>query len=309
MRAHLLPLAFAAVCASGCGDDIPGPSPTNLRVSLRTIGADPDADGYLVHIGDTPARRVQPDAFLNVLLAKGDYDVRVDELASNCAVTGPESVRVAVVPGQLAVVEFRVECGAVTAAVEVMAPTSGRDWDLEGYPVRVDDGSGTVLHARVLANNSFTVTGLGAGTYVVSLGPSGPNCALDGPGSRTVSVTVGGLVRDTARASFQVACTAVTGDVDVTVATAGAPSDPDGYTLHIDGELVQVFDYYFYGYGSFPLRILSGGSYLDSRVEPGDHTYELTDIAPNCAVGGSNPATVSVAVGAVSAIAFNVTCT
>ncbi|MGH7631465.1 MAG: hypothetical protein ACREOF_19175, partial [Gemmatimonadales bacterium] len=65
MRAHLLTLAIAVLGSSGCGDGVTDPSPSNLRVSVSTIGVDPDA-AYLVYVGETV--RTVPSSFVTDLL-------------------------------------------------------------------------------------------------------------------------------------------------------------------------------------------------------------------------------------------------
>ncbi|MGH7629985.1 MAG: hypothetical protein ACREOF_11525 [Gemmatimonadales bacterium] len=305
MRAHLPTLAIAVLCSSGCGDGVTDPAPSNVRVSVSTIGVDPDA-AYLVYVGETV--RTVPSSFVtDLLLAAGTHDVRLDAIAPNCTLQGPASVRVTVALGQLSVVQFRLECRAVTAAVEVVAPTSGRDVDPDGYTVVVDQGSASELTTTVFANGSVTVEGLAPGTHVASLGGLSDNCALTGSGSIEFGVTTGGLTRDTARVAFAVSCQRVTGDVRLSTTTTGENRDP-AYWVLFDGVQLLEFDYYYYYYG-VPVVLGPNDTRLFEQVPPGNHTYELTDIAPNCVVEGTNPRAVSVSIGAISELAFHVVCT
>ena len=303
MRAHLLLLGLIAVGSAGCGDP-PGPSPTNLRVSVLTTGADKD-DGYLVRAGEDPARTVQAIAFL--YLPPGEHDVVLGGVAENCSVQGPDSVRVTIVLGQVATASFQVECRAVTGAIQVAAPTSGRDFDPDGFEVQVDGVSKT----QVFANGLVVVEGVGPGSRVVTLDGFSANCSSSGSPSRTVLVTAGGLTRDTVSTTFQMSCQAVTGDVLLSTTTAGADLDPNGFTLILDGELVVLPPCGFYDYyceeGTLLLEL--NGDRFFAQVPPGDHTYQLGDIASNCTVNGSNPRTVSVALGETSALLFDVSCT
>jgi Tol biopolymer transport system component len=80
----------------------------------------------------------------------------------------------------------------------VIAATTN-NLDPDGYDVSVD-GS---VESTVEVNGSVTVTGIPAGSRTVALDGIASNCAADGAGSQTVSVTVNG----TATASFAVTCT------------------------------------------------------------------------------------------------------
>lgn len=298
MRAHLLLPGLVALASLGCGDP-PGPSPTNLRVSVATTGVDQD-DRYVVRAGDGPAQPVQ--ASLLLFLPPGEHDVVLGGIAENCVVQGPDSVRVTITLGQNAAVAFQVECRGVTGAIEVAAPTSGRDFDPDGYEVQVDGVSRT----QVFANSLVVVEGVQPGSHVVSLDGFSANCSSSGSPSRTVLVTAGGLTRDTVRTTFQAACQAVTGDVLLTTTTTGVEPDPNGYTLVLDGELVEECSPW--DYGSCEVRLEPNGDRFFAQVPPGDHTYELSDIAPNCTVEGTNPRALSVAVGETSEVLFHITC-
>lgn len=302
MHARLLLLGLVALPSSGC-DDPAAPSPPNLRVSVSTAGVDRD-NSYTVRTGEGPARPVQ--AAIVLFLPPGDHDVVLDGVAQNCSVLGPDSVRVTVTLGQLAGVAFEVECRAVSGAVEVAAPASGRDFDPDGYEVNLDE----VPTTRVYPRGSVVLDGVLPGTHVVRLDDFSSNCRLTGPPTRTVLVTAGGLTRDTVRVAFEGTCEAVTGDVEVRTATGGLPPDPNGYSLALAGRLL-VIACGFYDYDcepGAPLLIPPTGSYLIPQVPPGDHAVQLGDIASNCSVVDGRDRTVSVVVGELSVVRFDVTC-
>ncbi len=301
--ARLLLFALVTLASSGCEEDTLGPSRPNLRVSVSTIGVDRDSS-YLVRAGDGAAHPLL--AVLNLSLPPGDHDVVLEEVAANCAIQGPGSVRVSITPDQVAVAAFQVECRAVTGAIEVAAPASGRDFDPDGLTVHLDE----VPRTRVFLGGSVVLDGLPPGTHVVGLDGFSENCGLGGPPTQTVQVTAGGLTRDTVRATFVTSCQAVTGDVQLLTATAGADTDPNGYTLVLDGQLViepcGFYDYYCHP--GAPLMLAPNGDAWFPQLPAGDHTYELGDIAPNCTVNGSNPRTVPVAAGVTSVALFELTC-
>ena len=87
-----------------------------------------------------------------------------------------------------------------------------------------------------------------------------------------------------------------TGSIEVRVATGGADLDPDGYTVALDSAAVQV-----------PVSI-NGRNTTFSDVAPGQHTLEITGLAPNCTVSGLTTLTVTVAAGATVRVAFAVSC-
>ncbi|MGH3859325.1 hypothetical protein [Actinokineospora sp.] len=302
-RPRLLPYGLVALASFGCGDSSE-PSPVNLRVSVPTTGVDRDAS-YVVRAGAGPPHTTQ--GLLLLSLPPGEHDVVLGGIAPNCAVQGPDSVRVTIALDQVATVAFQVECRAVTGAIEVAAPTSGRDFDPDGYDVHVDG----VSTARVFAGGSVVVEEVLPGSHVVRLDEFSANCSSSDSPSRTVVVTAGGLTRDTVRTALEVSCQGVTGDVLLTTTTAGADLDQNGYTLMLDGELVVLPPCGFYDYycEEGTLFLEPNGDRFFAQVPPGDHTYQLGDIASNCTVNGSNPRTVSVAVGETSALLFDVSCT
>lgn len=88
--------------------------------------------------------------------------------------------------------------------------------------------------------------------------------------------------------------TSTTGDLDVSTSTTGSDLDADGYTVVVDGTQSQA------------IGVNATVRFAD--LEAGDHGVELTGVASNCTVGGSNPRTVSVTAGEVASTTFSVTC-
>ena len=85
-----------------------------------------------------------------------------------------------------------------------------------------------------------------------------------------------------------------TGSVQITAATTGTDLDADGYTVAIDGGAGVAIDI--------------NGSVTIPGVTPGNRSVELTGLADNCSVTGSNPAATSVTAGDTAQVAFSVTC-
>jgi hypothetical protein len=303
MRTHLPLLCLLALPSFGCGDPA-APEANNLRVSVSTTGVDRD-NGYTIRADDGPSRAVQTVLWL--FLPPGEHDVVLEGIAPNCSVEGADSVRVTVVgSGEVASTAFQVACRAVTGAIEVVVPTSGRDFDPDGYTVRLDDAAA----AQVFPGGSVVVEGVSPGSHLVTLDDISANCRLTGPPNQTVRVSAGGLTRDTVRARFDGSCQAVTGDVQLFTTTEGVDLDPNGYTVTVDGELViGTCGYWDYGCEpGAPLTLAPNGNHFFPQVAAGDHTYQLGDIASNCTVAGGDTRTVSTIVGETVAVLFDVSC-
>jgi TolB protein len=86
-----------------------------------------------------------------------------------------------------------------------------------------------------------------------------------------------------------------TGTLEVTTATSGAEPDPDGYTVQVDAGPTQA--------------IGTIGSLRNTNVSAGNHTVQITGVAPNCGVIGENPRAIDMALGETTTVAFQVTCT
>ncbi len=82
--------------------------------------------------------------------------------------------------------------------------------------------------------------------------------------------------------------------LEVSTVTTGSPTDPDGYTLTVDGGV---------GTPVGPNATLSV-----PKLPEGEHTVELSGIAPNCVLIGRNPRTVALAGEATVRTAFEVGC-
>jgi hypothetical protein len=176
MRARLFLPGLAALTSFGCGDPHES-NPTNLRVSVSTVGVDQD-DGYAIRAGGGAPQPIRGSLIL--FLPPGEHDVVLEGIAPNCSVQGPDSVRVTIVPGQVSSAAFQVACRAVTGAIEVAAPTSGRDFDADGYTVHVDDA----LATRVFSGGSVVVEGMSPGSHAVRLDDVSGNCGLSGSPSQ-----------------------------------------------------------------------------------------------------------------------------
>ena len=85
-----------------------------------------------------------------------------------------------------------------------------------------------------------------------------------------------------------------TGTLVITTATTGSGTDPDGYTIILDGA----------GRGPIPA---SGSATLDD-VRTGTHQVQLTGIAANCQLQGQGTLVITVAAGDTATAAFALVC-
>jgi hypothetical protein len=304
MRTQFAPLVLAVLCLAGCGDS--DDSLPNLRIAVATTGLDEDPNGYVANAGSRFTTSLPVNGIREFILDPGTYEFRIEGLAPNCALQGPASTSVTISSGVPAELVLSVQCRAVTGVIEVRAPTSGRDFPLVGYSLYVTSPAGDSWLSAVPVTYPAIMPSLSPGLYELRFEPAA-NCTLNGEDIRIVTVTAGGLTRDTAKVAFEVTCRSTTGDVRLSITTTGTAPDPNGYTVAVDGVLVE--DYYdYYGNDPVPLRLSSNGSHTFERLVPGDHVIELREVAANCAVQGQHPRTVSVSLGAVAELAIDVVC-
>ena len=176
-----------------------------------------------------------------------------------------------------------------TGYVTVTTATTGGTPDPDGYAVAIDAGA-----SQPIGNvDSVTFSALAPGSHAVALTGLAPNCSASAGTSRNATVSAG----DTARVSFAVSCPTpapTTGDLTVTTTTGGTGSDPDGYSVTVDGATQPI--------AMNDTRTFTG-------LTAGDHSVGLQGVASNCVVSGQNPRTVPVSAGNPAQTNFAVTCT
>ena len=261
--------------------------PGSLTVTTSTSGSNVDQDGYTVAVDGGPGQAISINGSITFTgLAAGSHDVVVSGVAANCSVSGGSSQSVSVPSGGTATAPFSVSCAATTGDLTVTTNTSGSNLDPDGYTVTVD---GTTNQA-ITINGSVTFTGLAGGSHTVVLSGVAGNCTVSGGASQTVSVPAGG----TATLGFVVTCTALTGNLTVSASTSGSSLDPDGYSVAVDGGTGQA--------------LAINGSVTFSNLSAGGHSVQLSGVAANCSVSGSNPRTISVPSGGTATTTFTVSC-
>jgi WD40 repeat protein len=87
----------------------------------------------------------------------------------------------------------------------------------------------------------------------------------------------------------------LSGSLEVSITTAGVPSEAPAYGLSVDGGEART--------------VGDSATLTQAGLAPGTHTVELVGVAPDCGVGGANPQTAAVTAGHTARVVFRVTCT
>ena len=175
----------------------------------------------------------------------------------------------------------------VLPSLRISTATSGVETDPDGYGVSIDGQASRPIGV----NATLTVDEMSDGQYTVELSGIAGNCAVSGENPISVSVAAG----STANVAFVITCSANAGSIEVSTTTSGDGTDPDGFTLLLDGA----------DRGTIAVSAISS----IAGLAPGSHSIGLTGLAANCQVSGENPRTVTVLAGGTAQVAFAVTCT
>lgn len=187
---------------------------------------------------------------------------------------------------------------AATGAIAVTANTLGSDLDGTGYTAEVtaettgdEPSTDPNPEARDLGiNGSVTFDERVTGDHLVQLTDVASNCTVGGLNPRQVKVEADA----TTTVTFEVTCSAPSGSIRVEATTSGEDTDPDGYTVELDGESATIDPE---GFTTF------------EGLTDGEYTVELTGLAANCSAEGENPRTVEVAEEGAASTLFVVNCT
>jgi hypothetical protein len=267
----------------------PGPAPGTLTVTATTSGSELDSDGYGVTLDGGSSQPLGINGAITLPnVPPSSHQVELIGVALNCTVSGTNPRNVTVTAGNTASVAFKVTCSAPTpgaGSLEVTTATTGSDPD-DGYTVTVDGGTAQSIGA----NATISLTNVPAAEHKVRLQGIADNCTVQGANPVAVTVTSGAV----GRAAFALTCTArpaQPGTLRVGVTTTGASQD-GSFTVSVDGGTALTFS------GSRTIQNLAAGS----------HSVLLGDVAANCTVSGSNPATASVSAGQTTTLTFQVSC-
>jgi Tol biopolymer transport system component len=290
MGLSLLAVGAVLVGPSCGGQDITQPSSASLEVTSSTIGSEPDANGYTVQIDAETTQALAPSGTLRTTdIAPGNHTVQLDGVAANCTVLGENPRSVNIAAGETTTVTFEVTCGATTSSLQVSSTTTGPSPDADGYRISLDGTDQGALGQ----SDRVTFGSVAPGDHLLGLNGVTGNCRVDGENPRNLTFAAG----ESSTAAFDVACGLPpknAGTLQLTTTVTGDDPDPDGYVFLLDGETSQ------------PIGVAASVS-LDN-VAAESHTVELSRIAENCSVEGSNPRSVMVPAGETVELTFAVTC-
>ena len=170
--------------------------------------------------------------------------------------------------------------------IQVSTATSGAALDPDGYSVTLDGAA----DRSIGLNGVTTFSDVEVGAHQVELAGLADNCSANGSNPATAAVTKDA----TAQVAFDVVCEALPiGSVEVST-TVVNNFDPDGFQVLVGGASQGTVE-------------VNGSATFDD-LPAGVQPVELTGIAPNCAVDGDNPASVTIPTGGAATASFSVTC-
>jgi len=225
----ILLAAFASGCTDRESPAAPPPGRTDLgwiAVAAVVQGDDIDGDGFVVTVdGGNPRHVAAGEAVVFPNLEPTLHNVRIDGIAPNCVLHGPNTQSVDVLAHEGTTFVFRVICADRSkGAFRVRILTPGFD----RFSVIVDDAPFVVSE-----DGEVVIADLVPGNHTVLLGVDPLACRLDGSNPRTRFVDAGRVTEE----FFNLTCPP--GSLVVTVRTTGN-SQPAGYRAWI----VQADDSY-----------------------------------------------------------------
>jgi hypothetical protein len=293
---------FAALwLISAACDDTSGPpdegDATGVRINVTTTGLDPDSDGYRVQLDGADRATIPANGSALLALTPGSQVVGLTGLAANCTIDGSMTRAVTIVNKEPLPIDFAIVCTATSGVIQVVIEAGGAD--VEGYYTATVDGA---VHPGLGPHGSANLISVSAGDHVVSL--AGPyNCAVK-TRAQSVTVSAGGLIRDTVEVTFAATCVGHFATLQIIAPTTG--SIPQGeyvaWGCSYGGQ-------YCWDFLAGPLGRLGPNDTLSARAPVKVRRVELTDLPANCSVQGPNPSPpFTLTPGGRHSIEFSVAC-
>jgi TolB protein len=298
-------LAGLAVPLSGCGIfgetrcdfddddvDICFPGVTNpvedtvgtINVTVHATGVGGSAAAFAVTVGTVTRQTTPPSGFIGFQnLTPGTYSVSV-AVPPNCLILPPQFVSVGLSAGEIENVTLNVDCVANVGHLRVSTTTLGNVSDPDAYRLEID-GQPSAFGLNATA----TFLDIPVGEVVVFLGSVEQGCFVVGADPRTVEI----VFATQTVVDFTIDCTGQNGILRVVTSTTGFNLDSDGYFVLVGSQNIGFLRNYTYDFE--PLAV-------------GDHLVTLSNVAPNCAVAGQNPRTVTVVANTVTQTIFDIAC-
>jgi hypothetical protein len=270
---------------------------TGARITITTNGLDPDPDGYRVEVDGADRATIPANGSRLLALAPGSRIIGLAGLAPNCTPEGPATREVTIVDNEALPIDFAIVCTATSGLIWIVIEAAGTD--VEGSYKATIDGAESFDVGRTGGANLIPVP---AGDHVVSL-VAPYNCAVETE-PQSVTVSSGGLIRDTVEVTFAVTCVRAFATLHITTHTTGTL--PQGeYTVWGCSYSVSYCWEFLVG----PLGRLAPNDSLDARVPLIVHRVHLTNLPQNCSAQSPNPSPIfTLTAGSTRTIEFRVGC-
>jgi hypothetical protein len=278
-----------------------------VRITTTTSGLDIDPNGYRVAIDGTDRGQIPSTGTVLTRLDPGSRTIALTGLTPNCTTDGPASRTVTVRDPEVMPIEFAVVCTATSGVIGVVIEASGSS--VTGTFEAMLDGAGLFL---VRPGGPHYLADVSAGDHLVSL-VYPANCSAE-TSPQSVTVTVGGLIRDTVEVDFSVTCElrpGPSGIVRITAPTTGQMPGSTGYEVWYES-----FGYWDYGGTPALLGVLAPNDTLVAELPVSEvihywYRFELKGVPANCSIGDPHPYPApgfTITYGDTLNIEFPVTC-
>jgi hypothetical protein len=279
LTTSLLAVALVTAC-----DSTEPRGPGSIFISSSATAVDLGFFEYTIAIDDATPRQLtsfDDASYITNGLAHGRHEVELAGLPPACSAgTNPKEVNLR--GDDTALVVFSIQCARTTGDLRITVATTGSDVDTDGYLVSVDQFGITTIPS----NGQLNVNFVPPGPHQVSLSRVASNCTA--PPAQTVNIVAGVLTT----VNFTVTCNPVA-IVKLVTSVAGDDRDSDGLMFRVNTGV--------------PARTVIGTTHL--RVIPGTHSWELSDIQPNCTLAGASSGSMTVNAGDTVTITAAATCT
>lgn len=199
--------------------------PGSVELTITTEGENLDPDGYVVTLNGRVAETVGINSSLTWRgVGAGDRSVRVDGIAPDCVLSGPNPHPI-VVEAERVAVSLEITCEARSGTLVVSTLTGGLRLDPDGYTVQVDEGSPQAFTTRSLSLQKIPV-----GEHRVTLGGVAENCAVQTANPVTVTI----VYRATREIEFQIICRAGS-DAGLLLFTGEKSGESHVFRINADG--------------------------------------------------------------------------
>jgi hypothetical protein len=270
-------------------------SVTGVRVRTTMTGLDFDPDGYRVEVDGAELGILPSSGTVLTQLDPGSHTIALTGLSPNCTIVGPGSHTVTIMDAEIAPISFAAACTATSGVIGVVVEAPGTD--VKGSFRGLLDRARSFLVGTI---KPVYLTSVPAGDHLVSL-VAPLNCSFE-IDRQSVTVTAGGLIRDTVEVAFSVTCLPH-GPVTLRV------------TAHTTGSLptapfsVWICRMSCMEYGSSFVGLLQPNGTLVSGPAPGRYGLFLQDVPKTCSVQSEPPTwSFTIPPGAIFKIEYRIQC-